>query len=121
MLPRRRREEGNTLIEVLVAVVIFSVGIIGLLRALVTSMQSSGDLQYRTVASNLAEQEIGAMWVDRLNLGAHALANAAVPQLPNGSQTVTVAGNLVTITVTWQAPSSAVPSTYSVQATLASN
>jgi type IV pilus assembly protein PilV len=112
-------QRGSTLIEVLVSVLLFSIAVIGLLRVLATSLQDSGELEYRSVAAALADETLGRMWVDRNNLAAYQ-GNQPVPTLPNGSRTVTVSGNVITVSVTWQAPGLA-PHTHLAAATLSNN
>lgn len=122
---RRQRaplgQRGSTLIEVLVSVMLFSVGVIGLLRALGTAVQDTGAIQYRSTAATLADGLVGRMWVDRANLASYADDDVAVPELPNGLRTVTVAGNVVTVDITWQAPGAANASSHQVVATIVSN
>ena len=108
------------MVEVLVSVVLLSVSVLGLVRILGQSVKDSGELEYRSVASALAEQIIGRMWVDPNNLASYAGADQATPELPNGTRTVTVNGNLVTITINWQAPGASA-SRYQISATLARN
>ena len=109
------------MIEVLVSVVLLSVSILGLVRVLATSVQDSGELEYRSVAAALADETIGRMWVDRTNLAAYAVVDEALVQLPNGLRTITVNGNVVTVNVRWQAPSQPTQSNHQVSATLAAN
>ena len=44
-------QRGSTLTEVMVSVVLFSVGVIGLMRVLGTAVQDTGSLQYRATAA----------------------------------------------------------------------
>ena len=118
---RRRHQGGSTLIEVLISVLLFSLGVIGLLRALGLAMRSSGDIEFRSVAATMADERIGRMWVDRTNLAAYVEANTAVPQLPSGTRTTTVAGNVVTVQMGWRAPGAAAASNHSISATIAGN
>ena len=83
-----RRQQGMTLIEVLVSLVLFAVAIVGLLRTLGTAMRDSGEVEFRTVAANLASARLGAMWIDRSNLASYVEANTALTELPNGTRTV---------------------------------
>jgi type IV pilus assembly protein PilV len=117
----RGTQHGATLVEVLVSVLLFSVGVIGLVRALGTAVQDTGAVQYRATAASLADSLIGRMWVDRGNLPAFAADDENVPELPNGLRDVTVNGNVVTVRYSWQAPGAATPSNHEVVATIAGN
>ena len=114
-------QRGSTLTEVMVSVVLFSVGVIGLMRVLGTAVQDTGSLQYRSTAATLADTLIGQMWVDRGNLPAYVTTGTTVPELPNGQRVVTVAGNVVTVAISWQAPGSAQASTHRISATIVGN
>lgn len=116
-----RHQRGSTLIEALVAVLLFSIGVIALLRVLGVSVRDAGDLEYRATAATIADQTIGRMWVDRANLAAYVENGATLAALPNGTRTVTVAGNVVTVTVNWQPPGADAARTHAVSATLVSN
>jgi type IV pilus assembly protein PilV len=118
---KRSEQEGSTLVEVLVSVLLFSIAVIGLLRALGVAMKDSGEIQYRSVASMVADERIGRMWVDRANFAAYVEANTAVAELPNGTRTTTVAGNVITVTIGWQAPGAALASNHRVAATITGN
>jgi prepilin-type N-terminal cleavage/methylation domain-containing protein len=115
------RQQGITLVEVLVSLVLFAVAIVGLLRTLGTAMRDSGEVEFRTVAANLASARLGAMWIDRSNLANYVETDTALTELPNGTRTVTVAGSVVSIVIHWQVPGSDAQRTYSTMATLAVN
>ena len=121
MSKHKGAQRGITLIEVLVSLVLFTVAIIGLLRTLGTAMRDSGEVEYRTLAANLADMQLGTMWTDRANLASYAVTNAALSALPNGTNTVAINGSVVTITIRWQVPGSPQQRTYSTTATLAVN
>lgn len=128
-----RRPRGFMLLEVLVAMLIFSIGVLGIvgLQASMTKAQTGS--KFRADAAFLAQQLVGNMWIDRTGLNnydtttsgcsSHArcsqwLAQVA-SQLPSGDATVRVVtlpsgtdpatGQViaaeVTITVTWTPPS----------------
>jgi type IV pilus assembly protein PilV len=116
-----RRQAGFTLIEGLVAILIFSLGVLALIALQVASVRQSSNAKYRSDAALLANRLIGQMWVtDRVtanmqanyNTGAaqyNAWAAAVQAALPGSSganaPTVAVAANgQVTITVFWKAP-----------------
>jgi len=116
----RRFERGSALIEVLVSVLLFSVGIVGLVRLLGNAVKDTGEIEYRAQAAALADERIGLVWTDRTDLTAYAEADVPVPELPNGMRTVTVNGNVVTVTMNWQPPGAPARS-HVVVATVVSN
>lgn len=56
------RRCGSTLLEGLLAVVLFSMGLLAILRLLTASMIESGNAQFRSEASLLASDLISQMW-----------------------------------------------------------
>ncbi len=115
----RHRVSGVALIETLIAILVFSSGVLGLvgLQASMTRAQSAG--KFRADASSLASEVIGLMWVDtNANLPNYATASCAGYQpcldwknkvataLPAGSATVTAdkASGAVNIRLTWTVP-----------------
>lgn len=101
---RQTTQRGSMMMEVLVSVMLLSVAVLGLVRVLGTTVRDSGDIEYRSVAAAVADESIARMWIDRANLAAHVVTNEDVGQLPSGKRTITVAGNVATVLVTWQAP-----------------
>jgi len=60
------------MLEALVAILIFSMGIIALMGLQAVSIKSSADAKYRADAAYLANQIIAQMWVDRANIDQYA-------------------------------------------------
>lgn len=118
----RSAQRGSMMVEVLVSVVLLSVSVLGLVRVLAQSVKDSGELEYRSVASSMADETIGRMWVmSAANLNAYAAAQTGnLNDLPSGTRTVAVNGNVVTVTITWQVPG-ATASRHQISATLAKN
>lgn len=114
-------QRGSAMVEVLVSLLLFSVGVLGLVRTLAMAVRESGEAEYRAVAATIADETIGRMWVDRANLDAYVETDAEVPQLPAGQRTVTVDGNVVNVTINWQAPGIADERAHSVVATIMGN
>jgi type IV pilus assembly protein PilV len=110
---------GISLIEVLVAMTIFSFGILGLLGMHARALTGFSDVKYRTDAALLSDSLINDIWVNRTNIANYAYASGTASSavqpwltdvqnaLPNGSGTVAVSGTTVTVTVTWQPPAAA--------------
>jgi Tfp pilus assembly protein PilV len=109
------------MIEVLISVLLLSVGVLGLVRVLGVAVEDAGEVEYRAIAATIADETIGRMWVDRANLADYVETDAALPQLPSGTRTVTVAGNVVNVTINWQPPGEDDARAHVVAATLASN
>lgn len=57
------RQRGVMLLEALIAILIFSLGILAIVGLQAASLKNAGDAKYRTDASLLANQLIGQMWV----------------------------------------------------------
>jgi type IV pilus assembly protein PilV len=112
----KQASRGISLIEVLVAMTIFSFGILGMLGMHARAITSFSDVKYRTDAALLTDSLLNDIWVNRANVANYAYAGSGtVPlitpwlsqvqaTLPNGNATVAVAGNTVQVTVTWQPP-----------------
>ena len=107
-------QKGIVILEALIALLIFSMGILALVGLQAAMVKNTSDNKYRADASFLAQERIGRMWADPGNLANYACTNVAAGQcgdvsgvLPNGTRTVTVASRgLVTVTVAWRLPGS---------------
>lgn len=84
-----RRQTGYLLLEVLISILIFSVGVLAIVSLQGTSIKSVTDAQYRTEASLLANELIGQMWASNRA----ALANFSSP---NGASYLSWVGNAST-------------------------
>lgn len=73
----RARQRGVMLLEVLIAILIFSIGILALMGMQALSMRATVDAKYRSEASFLANQIVGLMWADAANLDDYALDASA--------------------------------------------
>lgn len=122
----QQQQSGFLLIEALVAILIFSLGVIALIGFQSIAIGQSINGKYRTEASYLANSLIGQMMVDKGNFtgynGTVGTASGRISwntqvanALPSGSGTVTVVPNttalntpqVVTVTVNWQNPDDA--------------
>lgn len=129
---QRRSQRGVMLLEALIAILIFSIGILGIVGLQATAVQQSSDARYRAEAAELVEQLLGRMWTgDRAVAALQAQYNKCTVQascpgyyawyqdvqgrLPGvttstmPSVTVSSAGGfsngIVTVSVFWRAPS----------------
>ena len=106
-----RRNDGFMLIEVLVSIVLFSVGVLGLLAVHAHSAQTSGDSEDRMRAAVLASQGASLLWAQDSTTSLPsdyttwqtAVANTTDGGLPNGVGTITP-GTPAYVTITWSTP-----------------
>ena len=63
--PSSVAQSGVALLEALIAILIFSFGVLGLIAILAGSIRATNDARYRAEAANLAQVLIGAMWSTR--------------------------------------------------------
>jgi type IV pilus assembly protein PilV len=108
------RQEGFMLLEALIAVLIFSMGILSLVGMQATATRYATDAQFRSTASYLANQRMADIWVgDRATMSSFNESDISLSGLPDGKRTVKVVpdttnGYLVTVTINWQMPGDAV-------------
>jgi type IV pilus assembly protein PilV len=139
--PRSRRARGFTLVEVLVAVVVFSVGVLGLVRLQATAIRLSTDARQRAEATFLADQLLARMLIsDKATAGtfAHrtggtarcaptgsdstnaqftdwmAQVRATFPRAAASEQQVIVDGDQVTVRLCWKNAEDDTPHTLEV-------
>lgn len=112
----RRLQTGAMLIEVLVSILIFSVGVLALVGLQARMTEAQSESKYRADASYLANEVVGLMWSDFTNINQYnGLSCAGHPRcndwldkvaatLPNASGSITIDATtqVVTVTVTWQ-------------------
>ena len=100
-------QQGAILLEALIAVLIFSFGILALAGLQTVMIKNTDDAKYRAEATFIAQQKLGEIWTNAQNFGSLAdyVVVEPVTQLPNGSRTVAVSPErVVTVTVNWQLP-----------------
>jgi len=123
-MPRRplraAQQQGVMLLEALIALLIFSVGILAVVGMQATAIQDMGEAKYRTDAAFLANQIIAEMWSNSKYLADYEWDGSGAPpvnvenwfntvqaRLPGASKfpptlTLDPATNAVTVTVSWQ-------------------
>lgn len=120
---RHVARRGISLIEVLVVIVLFSFGLLGLVNLQARAVQVSVGAEDSNRAAMLANELASAMWTSNtvtlppavMTAWRARVANSTTTGLPGGDGTVAVTGNLARITVTWTPPgqpAGAQPSTY---------
>ncbi|CAN7476821.1 type IV pilus modification protein PilV [Rhizobacter sp. LjRoot28] len=71
-----RGARGVVLIEALVGIMIFSIGVLGLVGLQAAMVKAQTEANYRAEAAQLAQDLVGRMWVDTENLAAYHDADA---------------------------------------------
>jgi type IV pilus assembly protein PilV len=100
-------QAGVILIEVLVAILIFSVGVLAIVGLQANMVKNTADSKYRSEASYIAQKRIGQMWADPDNAATYAENATDISAfLPSGTRTVTAGATpgQYTVTVTWRQP-----------------
>lgn len=134
---QRNRQSGVVLLESLIGILIFSLGVLALVAMQSVSISNVSNARYRVEAAFLANQILSQAWVDRgvngSNLPAYAYpggastalpgwiaqVNALMPQAVNYPPAIQVApipgvggGQQISVTVRWKAPDALVPSNH---------
>ena len=130
----KTQQTGSVILEAMIAILIFSMGILALVGMQAAAINSVADTKYRSTAGFLADQIIGTVWATRQNSTISNASNviAANPDptfacnpcgaangnpytqawatsgvaadLPNGTASIAVNGAQVTVTVQWTPP-----------------
>jgi type IV pilus assembly protein PilV len=120
----RTLQEGVMLIEALIGILIFSIGILALLGMQGLAIKTTTDTRYRSEAAFLINQITSQMWVDTANLALYTTSGyaprdnwvsnvaATLPgvDVAGGVRVPTItaaAGNEYTVTVQWLQPGEA--------------
>lgn len=103
-------QQGVVLLEALIAILIFSMGVLALVGLQAAMIKNTSDAKFRAEASNIAQQRIGMMWADPDNAVSYAETDTDIsPLLPNGRRTVSRPDpvnypNQFSVTVAWTQP-----------------
>lgn len=79
------KQSGIMMLEALIAILIFSLGILAIIGLQAQSIRNSSEAKYRADASFLANQVIGFMWADRANLAQYAHRPTGAVCTPGGA------------------------------------
>lgn len=139
---RSKTAAGFVLLEGLIAILIFSFGVLAIMGLQISSISAVRDAKFRSDAALYASQIIGAMWSDRNNLSSYALNSSSATcaagastgsasnvtswlsdmknALPGSAayqqQIVIGTNNVVTVTVCWKSPQDTGPHNFSATA-----
>lgn len=111
-------QQGVVIIEAMIAILIFSIGVLGIVGMQANMIKNTADSNYRADASYIAQQTIGTMWADMDpvgNLDNYVALDDISALLPGGQRNVSkvsvvvddagaVIGGVFTVTVGWTAP-----------------
>lgn len=130
----KTHQTGSVILEAMIAILIFSVGILALVGMQATAINNVADAGNRTTASFLANQMVGTVWATRQNAVVATASNvmSATPdpsfacnpcttsngnaftqawaasgvaaELPQGTASIAISGAVVTVTIGWQPP-----------------
>lgn len=117
----KHEQQGSVLLEALIAILIFSMGILAIVGLQAAAIKTVADSQYRLEASFLANRLIAQMWTDTANIANYALPGGAkaagwedevtnlLPGAEGSPPTVNIAGDAasgytVTMQLNWKAP-----------------
>jgi type IV pilus assembly protein PilV len=130
------RQKGVMLLEALIGILIFSIGILALIAMQSVAITEVRDAQYRTTASMLADRMMGELMLTRTATGGNGPAVIAAwkldvaAALPAGTGTVTETASAlggtpaplnIQIVVRWQAPNATTQSNYTTIGLLSYN
>lgn len=102
--PSRREQKGVALLEALIAILVFSLGVLGIVSLQASSARAVAEASVRADAAMLANQVIGMMWTDSdVNIGSYAYLSGTAtgslceaPFAAGAAASSTPTGNLAT-------------------------
>ena len=100
-------QAGAILLEALIAILIFSFGILAITGLQGAMVKNTTDSNYRAEASYVVQQQVGRMWANPANINSF-LGTTNINRLPLGQLTVSrTTGNRYSFLVTWTTPGEA--------------
>ena len=134
---RRGRQGGSYLLEVLIAILVFAFGVLGLVGLLASSVRASNEVRFRSEAAYIANGMISDMWtMDASTMttqfgggGAKLVAwtSRASSLLPSSTVAVAMTPGLssqsstVDVKITWKLPGSTETHNYVMTAQIGKN
>ena len=114
---RGASQRGVMLLEALIGILIFSIGILAMVGMQAAAISRVSDAKYRADASFLANSLIAQIWVDRANMANYAYPGGTAPALATwvtsvsgdlpaatAAVAVTPASGTVAVTISWTPP-----------------
>lgn len=102
------QQAGSVLIEAMVAVVIFSMGVLALVGLQSAMIKNSSDNRYRAEAQLIAQTHIANLMAfggDAATYVSQVDTESIKTQLPNGTLSFSaITNSMITVTVGWQVP-----------------
>lgn len=112
-------QQGAVLLEAMIAILIFSMGILAIAGLQGAMIKNTSDAKFRAEATFIAQQKLGEIWTNAKNyttLADYVETDEPIAQMPDGLRNVTVSSDrVVTVTVAWTSPGEA-QHTYSTNA-----
>ena len=101
-----KQQQGVVILEAMIAILIFSMGILAVVGMQAAMIKNTSDAKYRSEASFIAQQTIGQMWADPNNLNSFIIADEDISaQIPLGKRTIDVQNaTQVIVTIKWTQP-----------------
>ena len=110
-LKAKSAQQGIVLLEALIAILLFSMGVLALVGLQTAMMKNTEDAKIRSEASYLAQQKIGEIWANPnpLNFDTYRKTDEPISGVPNGVLNVEIETSAsgvseVTVNIDWQQP-----------------
>lgn len=99
-------QQGVILLEALIAILIFSMGVLALVGLQAAMIKNTTEAKFRSEAAFLAQQRIGLIWSDPANPAPFLEVATDISTLPEGKRTtVQVSPGEFLVTINWTPPS----------------
>lgn len=102
-----KTQRGMALLESLIALLIFSMGILAIVGLQGYMVKATTEGRSRTEATFLAQNRIAMVWADPSNIADYVEPRTEIPGRPGWDRATAVDGSEVTVTIFWQQPGEA--------------
>ncbi|MBU0621907.1 MAG: prepilin-type cleavage/methylation domain-containing protein [Gammaproteobacteria bacterium] len=99
-------QQGVVIIEAMIAILIFSIGVLGIVGMQASMVKNTSESKFRADASFIAQQQIGFLWTspDSMPADGSSITSNISNVLPAGTLTISRSGVEYTVTVNWRQP-----------------